>query len=246
MRDNWQGHYRRSRNKDKTVFGLIIIGVGVILALKVMGIIPFRLILTSWPLLLIGLGIFLGVRNRFSTPGPWVLLCIGVANLIPRDLEIYNGTTARDLLAPAILITVGAFIAFRSRKKKYFTDKDRLGTITNNDAVLNVDVTFGGRKEIITSKDFKGGSVSATFAGAEVNLIQADSLTQPIVLDIRVAFGGVELIVPSHWEVQNNITPAFGSVEDHRVMRTPNAGEERKILSLKGSCTFGSIEIKSY
>ena len=112
--------------------------------------------------------------------------------------------------------------------------------------MLNIDVTFGGRKEIVTSKDFKGGTISATFAGAEVNLMQADSTTQPMTLDVRVAFGGVELIVPSHWEIQNNITPAFGSVEDQRIIRTPNSGEEKKVLALRGSCSFGSIEIKSY
>jgi hypothetical protein len=108
-------------------------------------------------------------------------------------------------------------------------------------------VTFGGRKEIVTSKDFRGGNISATFAGCEVNMIQADSTTQPMVINLKVSFGGVEIIVPSHWELQNEIEPTFGSVEDHRSIRTPaSASEEKKVLVLRGSCNFGSIEIKSY
>jgi predicted membrane protein len=248
MRDNWQRHHERRlrrRGGDKTVFGLIIILLGAVFLLHRLDIVPFFYIRSLWPLILIAIGVMIGIRNRFSNPGSWVLIFIGTVNFIPR-MEIVNGHYTNELIFPLALIMLGAFILVRSRKKKYFMERMNMNTITNADNVLNIDVTFGGRKEIITSKDFKGGSISATFAGAEVNLMQADSLTQPITLDIRVAFGGVELLVPSHWEIQNEIAPAFGSVEDHRVMRTANAGEEKKVLVLKGSCSFGSVEIKSY
>jgi hypothetical protein len=79
-------------------------------------------------------------------------------------------------------------------------------------------------------------------------MIQADATEQPMVLNLKVSFGGVELIVPSHWELQNEIEPTFGSVEDHRAIRTSSStiSEVKKVLILKGNCSFGSIEIKSY
>ncbi len=119
-------------------------------------------------------------------------------------------------------------------------------TNINTESSLNVDVTFGGKKEVITSKDFKGGIVTVTFAGCEVNLVQADFTEPSVILDCRVSFGGVELILPSHWEVQNEVSPSFGSVEDARTIQTPASGENKKLLILRGSCSFGSIEIKSY
>jgi hypothetical protein len=67
-----------------------------------------------------------------------------------------------------------------------------------------------------------------------------------MVLDVRVAFGSAEIIVPSHWEVVNEINPTLGSVEDQRMLRTPDASIERRTLILRGSCAFGSIEIKGY
>ena len=109
-----------------------------------------------------------------------------------------------------------------------------------------VDIVFGGRKEIVTSKDFKGGIVSVTFGGSEINLTQADFTEEQIVLDCRVTFGGVELIVPAHWEIQNNIVPSMGSVEDERMIYTGQTGDVKKKLILQGTCNFGSIEIKSY
>lgn len=244
MRDNWNNrhHYRRNRG-DKTVFGIIVLLVGVALMLHTLDIIPILRWHTLWPYVLIVIGILSGIKHKFANMGAWVLIFIGCAFAIP-SMEIWNGHYTDELVAPLALIGLGGFIVLRSRKKKYFIQQ--MSTNTNNDDMLNIDVTFGGKKEIVTSKDFKGGSISATFAGAEVNLMQADSTTQPIILDIRVAFGGVELIVPSHWDIKNEIAPSFGSVEDHRIVRTPNTGEEKKILTLKGSCSFGSIEIKSY
>ena len=57
----------------------------------------------------------------------------------------------------------------------------------------------------------------------------------------------MELIVPSHWEIQNEIETTLGNVEDHRAIRTGTSStEERKVLILRGSCSFGSVEIKSY
>jgi len=109
-----------------------------------------------------------------------------------------------------------------------------------------MDITFGGRKEVVTTKDFKGGVVSATFGGVELNFMQADFTGPTAVLDLRVSFGGVEIIVPSNWDIQNEINPSFGNVEDERSMQTPSSPENRKTLILRGNCSFGSVEIKSY
>jgi hypothetical protein len=253
MRDNWHRHRRcrpRDRSGDKLTFGIIIALLGTLLLMRTLHILPYFSIHHIWPFILIAIGVVIGIKNRFMNPGSWILIGIGVLNAIP-EFTIAEQSSKR-LVWPVLLIGTGLFIMLRSRKKKYYpgevnTLKHSVDTSFNigTEPTLNIDITFGARKEIVTSKDFKGGSISATFAGAEVNLMQADS-PHPMALDIRVAFGGVELIVPSHWEVQNEISPALGSVEDHRIMRTPNSGDERRILILRGSCSFGSVELKSY
>ena len=116
----------------------------------------------------------------------------------------------------------------------------------NYDDYLDTIAVFGGVKKSIISKDFKGGVVSATFAGCEINLTQADFSEPSVVMDFRVSFGGIELIVPANWEVQNEISPSFGSVEDERTIQVSTGAEPKKILILRGHCSFGSIEIKSY
>lgn len=234
------------RNRDgKIILGLIIVAIGSLSLLHALNIIPSiqDTIHWGWPLILIAIGLLLGIKNNFRNNAWWILIGLGVVNMIP---VFYIGdVSSRRLVWPSGLILLGLVIAFRQKKNQAW-DQKRLQMVTNGESLLNIDVTMGGRKEIVTSKDFRGGKISTTFGGTEVNLMQADSTLQPMVLDISVSFGSVDLIVPSHWEVINEIRPSMGSVEDHRMARIPDNITDKKTLYLRGSCSFGSIELKSY
>ncbi len=252
MRHNiqdWQQYgnnrrYRRPRNNgDKVWFGVAIAVLGVFLFVKkVLGFyFDFH---TLWPIILIAIGLLIGVKKRFHGHSWWILSLIGAAHLIPEFM--IGETSSSNLMLPLTLIIGGLVMVFSSKRKSKTSCMDPLQVVTTNENELNIDVTFAGRKEIVTSKDFKGGNISANFGGVEVNMVQADG-TGAMVINCKVAFGGVELIVPSHWEIQNEIQPTLGSVEDRRAMRmNTTTSEEKKVLVLKGTCSFGSIEIKSY
>ena len=234
-------HKRRSR----AFFGIALALGGLFYMLKEMDIIRFSINFT-WPYILIIVGLFLGIKSKFHNAAWWILILIGGAYLVP-VFEITKDHYSNELAWPALFVVVGLAIALhpkRDRCKPSF--KRKLDTTINTADKINVDVTFGGRKEVVTSKEFAGGVTSVTFGGCEMNLSQADFTTPSVVLDFHISFGGVELIVPSHWELQNEISPTFGSVEDERTIQTAATAENKKILILRGSCSFGSIEIKSY
>ncbi|RYD57156.1 MAG: hypothetical protein EOP56_10170 [Sphingobacteriales bacterium] len=236
-------HFGKHKPRDKRVFGVGIILLGVFILLRKLNIFHFDWH-HFWPVILIAIGLFVGVQKRFRNNAWWILILIGTVHLIPRFTIPGTDTSSSALVLPAALIIGGLLMVFRPRKEHDW--KTDMQIVTSAENQLDVDVTFGGRKEIITSKDFRGGRVQVMFGGCELNMIHADSSTQPMVLDVKVSFGGLEMIVPAHWEIQNEIAPTFGSVEDHRMARQPNAGEEKKVLVLRGSCNCGSIEIKSY
>ncbi len=238
--------YQEQRHRNRIFFGLSIAIVGLCLLLTTMHVLPCIDLEDSWPAILIGLGLMIGFKNRFRNNAWWILIIIGIANFTPQFMIM--GRPSSDFAWPAIIIIVGLAIALRPKRYKCTpaAGMPPMATTINNESSLNIDVTFGGKKEVVTSKDFKGGTVGVTFAGGEINLVQADITEPSVVLDCRVSFGGVELVVPSHWEVQNEINPTFGSVEDGRTVQTTGLNEVRKVLILRGSCSFGSIEIKSY
>jgi hypothetical protein len=221
---------------------MAVVGVGLLL--RTMGILPDFDLDLSWPVIMIIIGVLVGLKNGFRNNAWWVLILIGLANVTPQFMIM--GKPSTHFIWPAAIILAGIAIALKPRRDPQCIPHRRMESTINNDSTLNIDVTFGGRKEIVTSKDFKGGVVSATFAGCELNLNQADFTEPSVVLDCRVSFGGVEIIVPSHWEIQNEINPSFGNIEDDRTIHTAVSNENKKILILRGSCSFGNIEIKSY
>lgn len=242
---NGQGKYAYGHNNpaNRVFFGIALALVGLGLLLKSLGILP-SFIHFSFPVILIIIGVMIGIKNNFRNNSWWILIAIGLANAIPQ-FEIM-GRSSKHLVWPLLLVILGLMIAFRPKRKGKCYPQSVINSQITDDNKLMVDIVFGGRKEIITSKDFKGGVVSVTFGGSEINLTQADFIDEQIVLDCRVSFGGVELIVPAHWEIQNNIVPSMGSVEDERMIYTGQTSDSKKKLILQGTCNFGSIEIKSY
>lgn len=110
---------------------------------------------------------------------------------------------------------------------------------------INSFALFAGKKEMITSKNFQGGRISAIFGGTTLNLMNADSTAQHITVDVTAALGGVEITIPSHWELVNEVDAIFGGVEDARMMRTAPS-ESSRTLIIRGFCLMGGVEIKSY
>jgi predicted membrane protein len=239
--------FREERQRNRMFFGMGIAVVGVLLLLRSMEILPHFSFSYSWPYVLIIIGILMGIKRGGRSSAWWILILIGAANLIPQFTIM--GKPSSQIVWPVLVILAGLAFAFRPSRNRCVPGQRRgryMDTNINTESTLNIDVTFGGKKEVVTSKDFKGGVISTTFGGCEINLTQADFTEPSAILECHVSFGSVEIILPSHWEVQNEVSPSFGSVEDARTMQTATTSENKKLLILRGNCSFGSIELKSY
>ncbi|MBC7508244.1 MAG: hypothetical protein H7320_05760 [Ferruginibacter sp.] len=116
---------------------------------------------------------------------------------------------------------------------------------TDSNDYLMVRSVFSGVVKKVVSKNFQGGHISCVFGGAEIDLSQADMSGQ-ILLKLEALFGGIKLIVPPHWAIQNEIEGVFHGVDDKRRFNPDASINPGKVLVLKGSAVFGGIEIKSY
>ena len=230
--------HQEHRQRNKAFFGIAVALVGLFWLLKITLHLPFNWI-TEWPFIMVILGLIIGIKNGFRDAAWWILILIGGANLVDDYYPQYN-----EFIWPCALVIAGLAIALRPKRsncKPNFKVNNSISAESN----LNIDVTFGGRKEMITAKDFKSGNISVTFGGCELNFMQAD-IEETAILNLSVSFGGVEIITPSHWHIQNEISPSFGNVEDERNILPTTGVENKKTLILRGSCSFGNVEIKSY
>lgn len=238
----------RNRGGGTAVLGGLLVVAGILFLLKLFKVIQFNFHI--WPFFLIGIGIMSGIKHGFRKPGAFILIAIGAAYMIP-EFKIF-GQPSSHLIWPLALIVLGVFIVLRPKKScapgfprggdfmKYGRGRE------NKEQLAAIEALFGGRKEIITSRQFRGANITAVCGGAEINLMQADSEEQPVIIDLRIIFGGVELIVPAHWEVINEVDVLFGGIEDKRQLRMQVDKSTARALLLRGNVTFGGLEIKSY
>ncbi len=66
-----------------------------------------------------------------------------------------------------------------------------------------------------------------------------------MVLEVNNVFGGTKIIIPSNWDVKNEVTALFGGIEDKRSLNNIIPDADKTIL-LKGACVFGGIEVSNY
>ncbi|MFL5741836.1 MAG: LiaF transmembrane domain-containing protein [Flavisolibacter sp.] len=259
IRERWGGDpHQRARGRVWT--GFFILVLGVLLLLKTANILLFPYWFFTWPVLMIAIGLFSGIRHGFRGAVWLMFIIIGGLSLV----DNIDPTLHMDRFNwPIIFIAIGLVFIFRPHKNRWGGWRRRMqqgnwgqqGPLTENSSDSGeftsdrrdfVDITsvFGGVKKNILTKTFKGGDLVCFMGGAELNLTQAD-FSGTVRIDTTNIFGGTKLIVPSSWDVQSDVTAIFGGVDDKRQLVGVNL-DPNKILILDGTCMFGGIEIRSF
>lgn len=256
----------KNRDGARVVGGLILVGVGAALLLRNLGyILPHWLF--TWPMILILVGFYSGVKHNFRHPSWLILMAIGGFFLAGNFIDNLDVSRA---FWPVIIIGLGIMFILKPRgehfrEKKRFRDRfndeysrdtskdeyipstpvtDDKGFVTDTSDLLYVNSVFSGVNKNMMSKNFRGGKITCVFGGADVDFMQAD-INGRIVLKIELVFGGVKIVVPANWTIVNEIDGMFHGVDDKRknlsVLPDPS-----KVLVLKGSAVFGGVDVRSY
>lgn len=250
---NSANEWRPTKQKDRVRGGLALLIVGGALLARQLGA-PLPDWLFTWPMVLILIGLFTGIKLRFRNPGWLIPTIIGLAFLAD---QMGFGVNLKPYLFPIIIITIGLIFIFRPRgwSGAHRRRWEQADTTTEGETAIPafaadrsdfIDATavFGGVKKIVLSKNFKGGDITNFMGGSEINLTQAD-FTGRIYIDTTNVFGGTKLIVPANWDVQSQVVAVFGGVDDKRKFIGVQP-DPAKVLILDGTCLFGGIEINSY
>jgi predicted membrane protein len=261
----------RKINQSRISGGVFLLLIGVLLLAYKMGA-PIPGWVFTWPVLLIAIGLFIGIKSKFHNPGSFIMILIGSIFFIDQSVP---GINLQNYIAPIILICLGVLFIVRPQKhhpcmrqrtrrlqrQRNQWQRNNFDTPPSFDAsgkpfesqnigaeyneqYLDVNAILGGVKKNVQSKNFKGGEIVCFMGGAEISFMQAD-IQQPVVLEVNTVFGGTKLIIPGNWEVQTEVAAVFGGVEDKRNFQNQNPDSNKKII-LKGSCLFGGVEINNY
>ncbi|MEA1903232.1 MAG: DUF5668 domain-containing protein [Actinomycetota bacterium] len=216
-------------NWGRLYFGSLIVVVGIVLLLDNADVLDAGDVMGDWwPAALIVAGLLMFVSNPGHWAGPLIVAAIGVAFLLS-TLEIAD---VSDFLWPAIIVAVGLMVIFGRGSRSNPTEA--------GDEVNSFNM-FSGSELASHSKEFRGGSVTAVFGGAEVDL--TDAVPAPDAeLDVFTAFGAVEVTVPTGWQVTLSGFPLFGGFENATAKDTVPADAPRLIIN--ATALFGGVEVK--
>jgi len=244
--------YKNTNNRSNRLgSGLLLLAIGLIFFLRNLGIgIPHWVF--SWHTFLIAIGLLIGYRRNYTGGGWLVMVLIGgyftIEDIADINLSQYYFAGAFIILG-LYLILKPTGINKKSWKKKTVDfnlagDTEAEANPVDEDDYLDSINVFGGSKQQVFSKKFKGGDVTTIFGGCDINLTHAD-FEDTVTLDVVAIFGGVKIIVPPHWVVKSEMTPIFGGVDDKR-SAVPLSDGPHKIIKIKGVALFGGVDIRNY
>ena len=99
---------------------------------------------------------------------------------------------------------------------------------------------MSGTESRNTSKDYKGGKVTAIMGGVDIDLRNA-VIKKNATLEVFALMGGVEVKVPRGWVVKSQAVVFLGGIEN-KADDVTKAGAPT--LTLVGNVVMGGVEVK--
>lgn len=215
---------------------LIILGVAFLLDqlnIPVLGVVSFAGL--AWPLILIVLGVFLLARR--SLVGGWILVALGVLF----GLSQITNWNVWATFWPLVLIVLGIVLLYRRASGRSDVE-GFVDSATETHEHIDETAVFSGLKRIVHAKNFKGGTVTAVFGGAEIDLTGVELRKEGAVLNVTVIFGGATIRVPQNIRIDSGGTPILGGWENKFSSSAP---ADAPRLKIHGTAIFGGVEVKN-
>jgi Cell wall-active antibiotics response 4TMS YvqF/Domain of unknown function (DUF5668) len=191
-----------------TGFGLAFLGVALLLDRLL--VVDAWEVLKYWPLLLILFGLSIAVQ---AVQGP-----------LPPDMK----PEANVISAPLVLVVIifallGTSASRRSEVKADGSDR------------VSISAILGGNQHVSHSTAFRSASLMSVMGGSKLDLRQAKIAPgTEAVVDVFTVMGGVELLVPKDWNVDIQLVPIMGGVNDERYRTERNARTSRRERDRRG------------
>lgn len=255
-------HSKQHDPKGRLISGLIILSAGALFLLSNLNLLAPQIeyYLFSWKTLLIAIGTLNLILSHNRVAG-FILITVGVAFWIPEIFVL--PINAGQFIWPLAIIAVGLFLLFNSSEgrfnKRFWEEKIsrhqdsrtaeqelNQGGVNQDDFIDDVAI-FGGGERIVTSKNFRGGKLTAIFGGSGIRMHRAKLAPGNNYLDVFFMFGGSEITVPADWIIKVDVISIFGGFSDKRYARRPDEVEGTpQVLTIKGLVIFGGGELKTY
>lgn len=228
----------KMKKLSKILWGIALIAVGSIFALKAFGVTNVEIFFDGWWTLFIIVPCLVGIFSEREKTGNIIGLLIGVFLLLCCQ-NVLSFDMFWKLAIPAIIVIVGLKMIFGA----IFGDKaiKMLETSRKNGDDIKVGcATFSGQNLNFDGEQFSGAELTAVFGGVKCDLRQA-IIEKDCAVNATSVFGGIDILVPDNVNVKVNSNSIFGGVSEknHRT-----AVQGAVTIYINATCMFGGVEIK--
>ena len=210
----------------KTILGIIIIILGVILLGNTLTIWDIDIFFRGWWTLFIIIPSCFGLTEKDDFLPSVISLLIGVLLLLACQ-SIITWSMIWKLFVPIVFILIGLVIIFGGAKR---TKR----VLENSKEYIAI---FSGVKEEI--REVKTNfSVIAIFGSVDLDLRDA-KIKEDIVIDCVSIFGGIDIKLPSNVNVETSGVPIFGGAEN----KTKSKETNKITVTINYVSVFGGVSL---
>ena len=218
-------------NRGRILVGFVLIALGVLFLLDQSDVLDSGdLIADWWPIVFVVAGFLYVSFSPRHVMVPAVLIIIGLS-LLARSLD-FVPDWLQTIFWPLVLVAIGLWVMFGR-------DLGATGLQAGNR--VNSLVAFFGREVVNESQQFGGGSIFTVFGATEVDLRHARPVAGGAAMDVIVAFGGVDIVVPEGWRVDVKGIPLFGGWSNKT--NRDRVSADAPLLSIEALVAFGGLDI---
>ncbi|MDD6224634.1 MAG: LiaF-related protein [bacterium] len=221
---------------SNTLWGLVLIIVGLIFGLNALDITNINVFFDGWWTLLIIVPCFIDLFRVGDKTGSIVGLIIGISLLLGCQ-DLLDFKLIWKLMIPFSLVAIGLSIIL---KDTFYSMMKKKNEKQNKKNSKEYTATFSSQNLDFSNETFEGCDLSAVFGGMNCNLKDA-SMQNDVVINISSIFGGITLYVPNDVNVKIASSSVFGGVSDHRKKKNKEADVT---IYVNATCLFGGVEIK--
>lgn len=224
------------KKASNILWGLILIAIGVIFALKATNVIDINFFFDGWWTLFIIVPSFVSLFTQREKLSGIIGIGIGVFLLLCCQ-GILDFTLMWKLLLPAVIVVIGLKMVlggiFGNKTGEVFTQMKADGKQPQVGCA-----TFSGCNMNFDGEIFDGAELTAVFGGVDCDLRHA-IIEKDCAIQVSAIFGGIKILVPDHVNVKVNSNSIFGGITNKTA-----AKKDAVTLYVSGTCLFGGVEIK--
>lgn len=225
-------------NLKNILWGILLIGLGIIIGLNSLNITDIDLFFSGWWTLFIIVPCFIDLFNEKNKTGNLIGLTIGILLLLA-SRDIINFSLVWNLLFPITLVFIGLSIIFKNTAIDKVNSKIKELNASKKGQDKEYCACFSNQKLDFDDEKFEGCDLSAVFGGVECNLTTAE-IKKDIVINASAIFGGIKIFIPKDVNVKVNSNSVFGGVEN----KIKNSKDNKATIYINSTCLFGGVEIK--